>query len=351
MDGFTMTAFSIQHSHTSFENELIKFTATRKQVSDRLYHFLHVLVAIMALCSVAFAAAYAFQLGETWFYKIVIVGAAAGIECSLIFFAAAMYPKIVLKVFGCLAGVGVVVISIFTAMSFLLSQQYVAEHQTTELQKAYAGKLQSNLNSLDVVETQDRGTVGRLSDRLEKQLDDLKEEKGSKATAVYHYAAHTLGYSVESVSFIMRFIWALVFVSVAIALASFLETIYSPHSLSKWINELKKERAVLRQAKDELDDIGIYTSPAIHRESAVEPAEMALTEPQARHRRTQGVGDEISDSSYQKIKKAVQEGAVKPSVAQLKKLARGTEKAYQAIDRMLVEEVIQQKKNGRYAIS
>jgi RNA:NAD 2'-phosphotransferase (TPT1/KptA family) len=78
---------------------------------------------------------------------------------------------------------------------------------------------------------------------------------------------------------------------------------------------------------------------------------MALTEPQARHRRTQGVGDEISDSSYQKIKKAVQEGAVKPSVAQLKKLARGTEKAYQAIDRMLVEEVIQQKKNGRYAIS
>lgn len=346
-----MTSIRLHDAITSFDTELSRYTAERKQVSDRLYHFLHTLVGVMALCSIAFAASYAWSLGESLFFRIIITGAAAGIECSLIFFAAAMYPKIVLKVFGVTAGLGVIVISIFTAMSFLLSQQYAAEHQVTEIKKSYATKLQTNLSSLDVTNDADRGTIGRVSDRLEVQLKDLEGEKGSKATAVYHYAAATLGVSVESVSFIMRLVWALVFVSVAIALASFLETIYSPSSLGKWIEQLKKEREVLNRARIDLSAplSSPQHSPTMHLEKAQEEQINEGKSPN-RYRRshTDGVGDALSESMYQRIKKAVEEGAVKPSVAQLKKIARGTERAYQAIDRMMGEGVIQQQENGRY---
>ena len=156
---------------TSLEAEFEKFAAERRQVSDRMYGLLHALVGVMTACSIAFAAFYATQLGESLIFKAVIALAAVGVECSLVFFAAVMYPRPVLQIFGAIAGVGVVAISIFTAASFLLSQQYGKDNEVSEARKAYVAKLQASLDQVDVTAQEDRGTIARLNDRIERGLD------------------------------------------------------------------------------------------------------------------------------------------------------------------------------------
>ncbi len=245
---------------TTFEAEFEKFTSDRRQVSDRMYSLLHALVGIMTACSIAFAAFYATQLGESLIFKAVIALAAVGVECSLVFFAALMYPRPVLQVFGAIAGVGVVAISIFTAASFLLSQQYGKDNEVSEARKAYVAKLQASLAQVDVTAQEDRGTIARLNDRIERGLDSLKGVKGRKATAIYHDIAQALGYPVEVVSLWIRLFWALVFVSIAVALASYLETIYCPKSLGRWVSELKRKEELLADARRDFQHLTLTPS-------------------------------------------------------------------------------------------
>jgi ABC-type multidrug transport system fused ATPase/permease subunit len=358
-----MSTSSLAVFSASFESEFAKHTEGKKQVSDRLYHFLHMLVLVMAICSIAFAATYAIQLGEGLWFKLVIAGAAVGIECALIFFAATMYPKPVLLTASSIAGIGVVLISIFTAASFLLSQQYAADHKVAEMEKEYLSHLQSNLTSVEIESIKNRGTIAKVSDRIERGLERLQEHKGSKATAIYHAVAQTVGYSVESVSLIIRLIWALVFVSTTIALASYLETVYCPSSLSRWADGLNKQRSVLLGLRSDYEAISLVeNAPAKVPHEKSSTYDLVMNIPKAdtegklpscnpRYRRTRGGGDYISETMYQRVKKAVLEGTLTPTVTNLRKATRGMDRAYQAIDRLLREGVIFQKSNGRYALA
>jgi heme/copper-type cytochrome/quinol oxidase subunit 4 len=333
---------------TSFEAEFEKFTAERRQVSDRMYGLLHALVAVMTACSIAFAAFYATQLGESFAFKAVIALAAVGVECSLVFFAAVMYPRPVLQIFGAIAGIGVVAISIFTAASFLLSQQYGKDNETTEARKAYVAKLQASLERMDVTAEEDRGTIARLNDRIERGLDSLKGVKGSKATAIYHDIAQALGYPVEVVSLWIRLFWALVFVSIAVALASYLEIIYCPKSLGRWVDELKRRETLLADARRDFQHIALAPSSTSSPDSDTETDSAGESTPARWRRKNRGNGAQLPEKTYQEVKLALQSGRLIPTVDAIKGVTRGTDDAYQAIDRLMGEGVIFQAANGRY---
>lgn len=345
-----MSAQASTAATTQFEDEFQKFTAERRQVSDRMYGLLHALVALMTACSIAFAAFYATQLGESFVFKAVIALAAVGVECSLVFFAAVMYPQAVLKLFGAIAGVGVVAISIFTAASFLLSQQYGKDNEVSEARKVYVAKLQNSLARMDVTAETDRGTTARLNDRIERGLDSLKGVKGSKATAIYRDIAQALGYPVEVVSLWIRLFWALVFVSIAVALASYLETIYCPKSLGRWVSELKRKEELLADARRDFQHLALTPRLTSSPHSAKESDSTAESNHTRWRRKNRGTGAELPENTYREVKSALLSGRLTPTVDAIKGVTRGTDDAYQAIDRLMGEGVIFQAGNGRYRL-
>jgi ribosomal protein S25 len=69
-----------------------------------------------------------------------------------------------------------------------------------------------------------------------------------------------------------------------------------------------------------------------------------------RFRRKKRAAQGISEELYQRIKSAVISGKIAPTVATLKKEARGTNQAYIVIDRLQSEEVVRQAENGRYQV-
>jgi hypothetical protein len=305
----------------------------------------------MTACSIAFAAFYATQLGESLIFKAVIALAAVGVECSLVFFAALMYPRPVLQVFGAIAGIGVVAISIFTAASFLLSQQYGKDNEVSEARKAYVAKLQASLAQVDVTAQEDRGTIARLNDRIERGLDSLKGVKGSKATAIYHDIAQALGYPVEAVSLWIRLFWALVFVSIAVALASYLETIYSPKSLGRWVSELKRKEVMLADARRDFQHLALAPSTTSSPDADTESDNTVESIPARWRRKNRGSGAELPEKTYREVRSALLEGRLTPTVDAIKGITRGTDDAYQAIDRLMGEGVIYQAANGRYQMA
>ncbi len=69
-----------------------------------------------------------------------------------------------------------------------------------------------------------------------------------------------------------------------------------------------------------------------------------------RFRRTKGKGRGVSEELYQSIRAQILAGELYPTVAVLKKVARGTSQAYSVIDRLQSERVVRQAKNGRYQV-
>jgi len=174
-----MATHTLSPSPGIFKVEFDKFISERRQVSDRLYKFLHALVMVMTACAVLFAACYGWQLGENLFYRLI--------------------------------GTGVIAISMFTAASFMLSQQFAQDYKVEELAKGYMQQLQEDPGKLSVANAADRGSLAATRNRFEDVLFHFKDSQGSKATAIYAQIAKTTGSSVEVVSLYIRLFWALVF--------------------------------------------------------------------------------------------------------------------------------------------
>jgi hypothetical protein len=196
------------------------------------------------------AASYAVQLGETIVFKIVIILAAVGIECAVVFFSAVIYPRWVLGLNQLIAGVLLPLLSLFTVMSFMVSQQFAADHKMEELGKSYIQSLQADAGRLSIEDRKDRGSLQVTRDRIEEMFDKLSHVKGSSATAIYHYIGKTFGISVETVVLMVRALWALCFVSLCVALDAYVDLrLYSKEGLDRFIGEWNEERSILEKAR------------------------------------------------------------------------------------------------------
>jgi hypothetical protein len=252
---------------SDFDSALGTFLQGKRKVSEGMHTFLRCLVVLFTTCAMAMAASYAVQLGETTIFKAVIILTAVGIECAVVFFSAVIYPTWVLSLNQLIAGVLLPLLSLFTVMSFMVSQQFAADHKMEDLGKSYIQSLQSDAGRLSIADRRDRGSLQVTRDRIEEMFDRLSHVKGSSATAIYHYLSKTFGVPVETIVLLVRALWALCFVSLCVALDAFVDLrLYSKQGLDRFIAEWKAERSLIERARREAKQIPVATeiSPKVH---------------------------------------------------------------------------------------
>jgi hypothetical protein len=291
-------------------------------------------------------------LGEGVPQSAILTATAVGIEVALVFFAAVMYPKPIMAIFGLIAGVGVLLISILTITSFLLSQQHQQEHADIKHRESYRAGLMADRAKLDISSSKDRGTIAILSNRIEEADRALSGMKSrvpeTKSTAVYHYIAKSFGYPVEAVSLALRGFYGLIVVCTAVALAGYLETIYSPKSLGQWLRTYESQTKTINGAVERLSNIQIAAASR-RLEIPVSASESDSIEAGDRHRRVAGAGD-VPDSLYSKVRESVssmEAGAAVP-VHRVRAITKRQGLAYGCIDKLVSDGVVRQETNGRY---
>ena len=296
--------------------------ASYSPTSDRLERFLRVIVVIMTACSVAFSAMYAVQLGESWAFQAIIALAAVGIECSLVIFAARMYPPLVIAFFRGVAGVGVILISVFTAASFMLSQQYAQDHKVSELTKSYLSGLLSDAEKLSATDRDSRGTLAVTRDRIEATIKEYRRSgaTGSKATASYHAIAKALSVTVETVSLVIRLIWAVTFVAISIALSSYLEEYFSTGKEGGEVEFVPEDEEKERKERAPTRDTGT-------------------------------AGGTPHSTRYNEVRELIASGLLTPSVAKLKSQGIGTDTAREYLKALERDGIIYRNGQGYRPVS
>jgi hypothetical protein len=363
-----------------FDNALGTFLKGKKKVSPKMQTFLQILVFLFTSCAVMMAASYAMQLGESLLFKGVIIATAIGIELAVVFFSAVIYPNWFLKLNQILAGILLPILSVFTIMSFMVSQQFAQDHKVEEMAKTYTEELQDSARSLSITESGNRASLQITRDRIEGMLDKLSGVEGSKATAVYHYLSHLLGVNVETIVLFIRGLWSLCFVTLCIALDAFVDLrLYSKKQLNGFINDWHEEQELFTKAQitsiqknnerkaelqkvregnnsifkhgsnsnDDRSSSFFHLKPSFDNDEVHEADGLSQTK---RFRRSKGKGERLSDDLYLRIRTKLLLGEINPSVISLKKEAGGSDKAYEAIDRLQKEGILYQGDNGRYRL-
>jgi hypothetical protein len=250
-----MTVATLPQIDHGFEDALKSFLKGRKSVSYSMYLFLRLLVFLFTSCAVAMAGSYAVQLGETPLFKAVIIATAVGIELAVVFFSAVIYPNWFLKLNQILAGTLLPILSVFTIMSFMVSQQFAQDHKVEEMAKTYTEELQDSAKSLSITESSNRASLQITRDRIEGMLDKLSGVEGSKATAVYHYLSKLFGVNVETIVLLIRGLWSLCFVTLCIALDAFIDLrLYSKKQLNNFIDDWHEEQDLLDSAREKAEE-------------------------------------------------------------------------------------------------
>jgi hypothetical protein len=245
-----MSTQSIVALDQDFDTALRTFLTGKKKVSPLMHTFLRVLVFLFTSCAVAMAASYAVQLGETPTFRGVIVATAVGIEAAVVFFSAVIYPRWFLYTNQILAGVLLPILSVFTAMSFMVSQQFAQDHKVEQMARNYTQNLQDDAAKMSALNKGDRGALQVTRDRIEGMFNRLLGVEGSKATAIYHYLARFTGWHVETIVLFVRGFWALCFVTLCIALDAYVDLrLYSKGGLDKFIRDWNEERQMLESAR------------------------------------------------------------------------------------------------------
>jgi len=333
-----MTASTLAYFDADFDTALSKFMKGKKRVSPWLHVFLQLLVFLFTSCAVAMAASYAVQLGETPFFKGVIIATAVGIEVAVVFFSAVIYPRWFLWLSQVFAGVLLPLLSLFTIMSFMVSQQFAADHKVEEMGKQYIVSLQEDAGKLSAVNKADRGSLQATRDRIEGMFQRLEGSKGSKATAVYHYLSKLTGWDVETIVLLVRGLWSLCFVSLCIALDSFVDLrLYSQAGLDRFIAEWRAERDAVEKARAEFSGSGSGASgrPKEKKESvSVSESEGGSVEgsgSRGDRGKTYDTGTTGDNAArFERIKAGVQDGSITPTVRGLKAqgMGQGTAEKY-----------------------
>ncbi|NDC43155.1 MAG: hypothetical protein EBZ77_16670, partial [Chitinophagia bacterium] len=146
------------------------------------------------------------------------------------------------------------------------------------------------------------------------------------------------GYGVESVSLALRGLYGLIVVCTAVALAGYLETVYSPKSLGTWISSYEVQHRTIEDARQ--------------RFGAIESGETRVIEVGAgneRYRRSER-GGEVSEALYDKVRckvEALPTGEAVP-VHSIRSITKRQPLAYACVDRLLEDGLLRQSAKGRY---
>ena len=221
----------------SFDQEVEKFLSKKNPVSNQRYYSILFLLTIITICNASYNAMYGLSQAVGIGSAILIATSYLVGDFIVISMSPSSIPQQLSKVFMFVSLVGLILLSIFSATAFLLSEQYQKSNYDIEL-------LKDSIQD-DRVAYRNYGklvTAQRI-ERKEKRLGKLLSSRGADgASAIYHFIAKSLGYPVEKVSLYIRSIWAANFVFAGIAISFFLANLYCPYTLGKQIEFLEKVR-------------------------------------------------------------------------------------------------------------
>jgi hypothetical protein len=331
----------------SFDQEVEKFLSKKSPVSNQRYYSILFLLIIITICNASYNAMYGLS-------QAVGLGSAILISTSYLlgdFIVISMSPtsisKQLSKILMSVSLVGLVLLSIFSATAFLLSEQYQKSNYDIEL-------LKDSIQD-DRVAYQNYGklvTAQRI-ERKEKRLGELLSSRGADgASAIYHFMAKSLGYPVEIVSLYIRVIWAANFVFAGIAISFFLANLYCPYTL-------KKQIAFLEKVKKSQTDLGLSmgVKPKVSPETGLKS--MVKSSAKLKVKVDKGGSKRVGNSydtgvegdrgnRFREVEKSIRKGEVGTSKAEIKrafKVGDDTARKYQL--RLLENGVIRYKDRGR----
>lgn len=346
---------SIAVNRPSFQEAYNQHLQGRKQVSNGMYLFLRILVVIFTSCAVAMAASYAWQLGESWFFKAVIVASAVGLELAIVFFSAVIYPAPFLSINKLIAGTLLPLLSLFTFMSFMFSQYYASENKAHELRAEYAKTLKADAASMSAAQVENRASLQITRNRLESAIAELEAHKDSRATHIYHAIEHATGLNADSVMLLIRFLWGLCFVSLCIALDAYVDTrLYSEKSLRSWIKTWQKSEAAFNAALK----LATGTKPSLPEPKVQKPEEKpVVSTPKPKPEKPVVIHKSVSaprrkasrgpqGPSYEEVRDRILSGKSAPSIRAIKALGVGAGKANEYLKKLESERVIVREKKG-----
>jgi biopolymer transport protein ExbB/TolQ len=312
-----------------------------KVVSHSFVACLYVCAAVLVVLNGVTCGLAGYEQGESGTDALLAALAYAFGEGLLLLFAYLTVPAMIGRAAGFAVCWALFALSVWASATFYCSQQYAAEHAGTESLRSEMTRLEEQRGKLDITQIGDRGTIQKLSNRIEEASRELRKSEasgvGASGNAIYKFTARTVGVSVETVILAIRLAWSMTFALAAISLGSYIHSVRRVEQASERSHNTKErsERARVGVAETEEEEIPVlhFDAPARHRARRSED------------------GSDLFEHLYQRVKAAVKSGEVKPSVAKIKKLAKGTDNAYIAIDRLIKEGVIFQSENGRYQLA
>lgn len=319
----------IQDFEALIQNKITKEKEGRKEVSNGHYAAIVLSMFVIVGCLALQNALYGYTQGSTYAAMALLAVMYFAGDWALAALTSLEKRQTNLTLLLFTAKGGLVLLSFTAGVSFMLSEQ---QHKDVTNSRVASLEADITANQRAFEEYHKTITAQRLT-ALRRELEQERARVGANhhsSTALYLYLSRFTGVSFEAVSFSVRAVWIFVFIVTGMCLSSLLGLLWCPYLEQRAHRRIiRAEKAAIKRAKEyrtlQQQAGALQTTRALRGSRA--PTQDTRTAGRASHR-------------YTDLRDKVQRGAVKPSVASLRKLGMGTATAQKYLRQLQVEGVI-----------
>lgn len=229
----------------------------KKLVSPTMYSIWLIIATCASIGIIAMAGNYLFELGSTFESKMILVFSAVSMDLVLMFFALFCISRGTGKALRTIAFIFCFALTAFSVTSFMVSQQFEADHKSDKIQTAYTASLAQD----PLLYSGTPGQKAAVRDRMERALHASSKITTSPQTAVYKYASSLLGVSKETFVFLFRAFWAIAALLGVLAIKSFGKEIFTERQLINHVNGHRRLSGLLNRNPAPISDGYLNRNP------------------------------------------------------------------------------------------
>lgn len=246
--------------NNDLDTQVELWTKDKELVSDGEFYRACGALGLLAAGSALCAATYAWDVGNSYFSKILLSAVIVGAEIAFVVLCnkalSGSYYKTLTKVvvFG-LALVGVLHLS-----SFWISQE--AGHESS-LKMVAAETRQKNVDNLFTQQEElqreisyNIGSVAKVNERIERNINALDEqvsEVKTPTTAIFQYAENVTSISANTLSLLLRCLWSVIIILAIMTLSSYLGSVYTLKQRREYFKMWLDEKLAYQQEQKNYD--------------------------------------------------------------------------------------------------
>ena len=214
----------------------------RKLISENTNQVWFMVVVMGALITSAMSCSYMYSLGQTEEDKMILGGTAFGVEILLAFLAVFCMPEWLGSLLRYLACILLPLVAVFSIASFMVSQQWSADHQGDMAKVAYASSVTQNLSGHKFSSAANEAAV---LNRARDAAQEASKVSSSPQTAIYAYCANALGVSKETFVMLFRLVWAGALLIGVLAIEAWRQTKFTTKELSNYLKSYHRLNSLL----------------------------------------------------------------------------------------------------------